>query len=207
MQSILYTYWHPTPLNYDGSQLHPHMALELSNQYGSGIVAFTGEALVALSEMVDVEDVRKKAPIYSPSMLHFIGEFFHTSLLQGVWMQRLFMSVVYETLTQLNPHILHAGSFQRHGDDLYWYPDGVAELTTRRKLSVSIVAPSVVSSLLHVGLNLSHEGTPVPTAGLQSHELLPTTLSPEAFALEVMSRFKAEYEGIYRASTKVRQVL
>ncbi|MFM7468297.1 MAG: DUF366 family protein [Vampirovibrionales bacterium] len=206
MSQTLFTHWYPTPLVYDGTQLSPHTVLELSGQYGSGLVAFTGGTYVDLAHMVDLEDVRKKAPIESTSMLHLLGEFFHTPLLQGVWMQRLLISCIADTLIDLNPSLFYTSPLLRHGDDLYWYPECITKPETRRKLSVSIVAPSVSSCLLHVGLNLSHEGTPVPTAGLTSHGLLPSTHSPEAFAHDVMQRFASEYASIWRASTKVRGV-
>jgi hypothetical protein len=79
----------------------------------------------------------------------------------------------------------------RLGDDLY---------VNRGKLSVSIATSSVVSTLMHIGLNIETEGSPVKTSGLK--ELGITDL--KSFAENVMLRYKRELEQIYEARCKVR---
>jgi len=79
----------------------------------------------------------------------------------------------------------------RMGDDLY---------VNRGKLSVSIATCTTVSTIIHVGLNIETQGTPVKTIGL--NELGIADIA--AFADKVMLRYKMELEQIYEARCKVR---
>jgi len=68
---------------------------------------------------------------------------------------------------------------------------------------VSIATSTVVSTLIHTGINVETHGTPVKTIGL--NELGVTDLS--AFAQNVMLRYKMELERIYEARCKARAVV
>lgn len=74
---------------YDGTPLAPHWIYRKFNLLGDALVAFVGPAKVDLDHMVDLEDVKQNAPIYSPKMLHFLGEWFIDSLETGILLQHL----------------------------------------------------------------------------------------------------------------------
>jgi hypothetical protein len=80
----------------------------------------------------------------------------------------------------------------REGDDLY---------CGKNKLSVSIATQSPVNSLIHFAVNVTNEGTPVPTVSLEDLHV-----APELLAKEVMSLFCREVETMQIATQKVRWV-
>ncbi len=181
-------------IEYTGRELRHHWIYENFGIVGDALVSFIGKAHVDISSMVDLEDVKKKEPIYSPKMLHFIMELFgDVSLEKIVLWQRLFIVTLKEQLEDMAV----AGRIVRDGDDLYHI--GIADV--RRKLSVSIATISLVSSLMHTGLNIHTEGTPVPCVGL--YEL---GVEPKVFAERVMNKFNKEVQSIYKARCKVRGV-
>ena len=181
-----------TPITYDGRQLASHWIYQTFDLLGDAIVVFRGPCRVELSEMVDLEDVKADAPIYSPLMLHCIAEFFQTDLEMAVYRQRLLIITAKELLETLTNRPV-----RRQGDDLYLArADG-----TPGKLSVSIATASPTSTLIHTGFNIETEGTPVPTAGLAD-----LGLDVAAFAADLLSRYAAEIEDIHLARCKVRAV-
>ena len=175
-------------IKYIGSQLAPHWIYKNFKLQGDAIVAFIGECEVALTEMVDIEDVINNEPIYSKSMLSFITEQFNVNLVEGVFRQRLLICIIKELLEERGIFVV------RNGDDL---------MIDGKKLSVSIATKSTTSILIHTGLNILSEGAPVKASGLTS-ELGITDV--KEFALEVMKRYSEELEDINLASTKVRGV-
>ena len=177
-----------TEIKYIGSQLAPHWIYKNLKLQGDAIVAFIGECEVALTEMVDIEDVINNEPIYSKSMLSFITEQFNVNLVEGVFRQRLLICIIKELLEERGIFVV------RNGDDL---------MIDGKKLSVSIATKSTTSILIHTGLNILSEGAPVKASGLTS-ELGITDI--KEFALEVMKRYSEELEDINLASTKVRGV-
>jgi hypothetical protein len=131
-------------------------------------------------------------------MVHFIGEFFGMGLREGVFLQRLFMSTLGELVNEtLISHGKAGDLVRRDGDDLF-----VGQGTAARKLSVSIVTASPVSLLLHTGINIDPSGAPVPAIGLQELGVLPEQWVPRA-----LERFKAEWESVDWACSKVRPVV
>ena len=175
-------------IKYIGSQLKPHWIYKNFGIQGDAIVAFTGECDVNLSEMVDIEDVINKEPIYSKSMLSFISEQFGITLREGILRQRLLMCIIKELLEEKGIFVV------RNGDDL---------MIDGGKLSVSIATKSTTSVLIHTGLNIISDGAPVKAAGLKS-EL--NTDNIKEFAIEVMKRYSAESDDIILAEAKVRGV-
>ncbi len=151
---------------------------------GDSLVAFVGPADVALDHMVDLEDVKKKAPISSPKMLHFIAEWFHDSLEAAILTQHLFVFEIYEALWDLGVQ-----GIRRRGNDLY---------VDDRKLNVSIATKTLTSVLMHTAVNILTEGTPVPTSGLSQLEIEPFT-----FAEVVLKRFEKDSALWNAARTKV----
>ena len=175
-------------IKYIGSQLAPHWIYKNFKLKGDAIVAFIGECEVALTEMVDIEDVINNEPIYSKSMLSFITEQFNVNLVEGVFRQRLLICIIKELLEERGIFVV------RNGDDL---------MIDGRKLSVSIATKSTTSILIHTGLNILSEGAPVKASGLTSELGI---VDIKEFALEVMKRYAEELEDINLASTKVRGV-
>ncbi|HKP53631.1 MAG TPA: DUF366 family protein [Chloroflexia bacterium] len=179
-------------IEYDGRQLSPHWIYRQFDLLGNAVVAFTGPCRVELAEMVDIEDVKASAPIYSPLMLHVIAEFFGVDLHTTVYRQRLLIVTAKELLESTGSHAV-----TRRGDDLY-LPRGDGSLG---KLSVSIATASSTSTLIHTGFNIDTEGTPVPTVGLRE-----LGVEPQAFAATLLERYTAEMEDIWLARCKVRAV-
>ena len=179
-------------ITYDGRQLAPHWIYRTFDILGDAVVAFVGPCHVDLSEMVDLEDVKAEAPIFSPLMLHCIAEFFNTDLELAVYRQRLLIVTAREYLEELSGRRV-----RRTGDDLYMTrADG-----TPGKFSVSIATASISSTLIHTGFNIETEGTPVPTIGLAD-----LGLEPDIFAAELLRRYTAEIRDIWLARCKVRAV-
>ncbi|QGT99275.1 hypothetical protein SYNTR_0682 [Candidatus Syntrophocurvum alkaliphilum] len=172
-------------INYDGKQLQPQWIYRNYDLIGDAVVAFIGEANVPLGNMVDIADYKREAFIYSPQMLHFIIEHFNTDLELAVYRQRLFINCIKEELEQKGVTVV------RFGDDLY---------INKRKLNVSIATSSILSTLIHVGINVETKGTPVKTSGLK--ELGISNLS--SFAEKIMFRYTKELQEIYEARCKVR---
>jgi len=177
-------------LKYDGTQLAPHFIYKNFELMGDAIIAFEGPCEVKLTEMVDIEDVVNNEPIYSEHMLHFIGEFFNTDLIRGVFLQRLLVTTIKEQLEMKYGKVL-----RRSGDDLF---------VGNGKLSVSIATKSPTSVLIHTALNVVTDNTPVKTSGLKSDLKIEDI---KKFANEVMDAFSEEVKDIYLATTKVRGVI
>lgn len=176
-------------IDYDGTQLTSHWILENTQIYGDAIVAFEGKADVNLDHMVDLEDVLEKKHIYSENMLHFLIEHFDDHLELAIIKQRLLISIIKDEIEGLNKSI----SLIRDGDDLY--QEG-------NKLSVSIATISPVSTLIHIGINISSCNTPVATVGLDD-----LNISVSGFSDIIMKRYINEMKSIKRARVKVKSVL
>ncbi len=174
-------------LKYDGSQLSSHFAFQELSLLGDSCVGFIGPCEVKLESMVDLEDVRDRAPIYSPSMLHFILESFPLDLKAGVLLQRLIISQILELLQERGVQGL-----RREGDDIFFQD---------KKLSVSIATTSPVSTLIHIGLNIKTEGVPVSAVGLANWGI-----DPVAFAKICLKKIQEEYLDVLKATWKVRGV-
>ena len=189
MQTLVYT---SQDTIYDGRQLAAHWIYRTFDVRGDAAVAFIGLCRVDLSEMVDIEDVKNVAPIFSPRMVHIIAEFFSSDLHTTVYRQRLLVVTAKEILEQMTTRPV-----TRNGDDLYLPRiDG-----TRGKLSVSIATASPISTLIHTGFNIETNGTPVPTVGLAE-----LGVDPVDFARTLLDRYSAEVEDIWLARCKVRAV-
>lgn len=180
-------------IEYTGLQLAPHWIYNNFNLKKDALVSFIGPCNVGINELVDLEDVKNNAHIYSPKMLHFIGEFFEDNQNLMVMRQRLFIVILKEELEERAV----PGRLLRKGDDIYHFGIG----SVKRKLSVSIATKSTTSTLLHVGLNIHTQGTPVPAAGL--NEL---GVEPVNFATKTMEKLDKELDDIDFARCKVRGV-
>ena len=93
------------PLSYRGLELKPHWIYENTGIMGNTLIAFKGPCEVTLDHMVDLEDVKKKAPIYSPEMVHFLGEWFIDSLEQGILLGCNFQNVSGSIFISCRPEV------------------------------------------------------------------------------------------------------
>lgn len=183
MDSLSIQYFNE-PTAYQGVELQPHWIYHSTGILGNALVAFQGPCEVKLEHMVNLEDVKNSAPIYSPDMVHFLGEFFIDSLNQGILLQNLLVMTVYSHFWELG-----VTSLSRRGNDIFYQG---------RKVSVSIATKSPISILIHLGINVKTEGTPIPTAGL--NEL---NIEPKTFAKACLEGFLRDYHLWQKARYKV----
>ena len=181
------------PLTYDGTQLASHWIYKNTGVMGDAAVAFRGGCDVKIDSMVDLADVLDNKSIFSHEMLHFIAEFFEDDLSKVIAWQRLFICIIKEVIEELNP----GAKILRKGDDLF-IKDESGGL---RKLTVSIATKSAVSCLMHTGVNIRSDGTPVPAAGLNDLGIDPL----DAAGL-ILDNFAGESESMKKARSKVRPV-
>ncbi len=174
-------------IEYTGHQLASHWAYKNFSLLGDSIVCFRGPCKVAVPEMVDLEDVLAEDHIYGPDMLHFIVEHFDADLEKAILRQRILISIIGGTLLKTD--------LIRTGDDLY---------LEDRKFSVSIATLSPVSTLIHIGLNIISEGTPVKTVGLFDMGYKDNEIAPLGF--EICKSYRDEILSIGLARCKVRGV-
>ena len=169
---------------YDGSQLAPHWIYRTTGIMGDAAVAFCGPCNIPYDNMADLEDVLARESIKADSMLHFICELFGRDCFSAVGVQDAFVSEIQNAL------LMKGITVVKQGDDLF---------IGKGKLSISIASVSNVSSLIHIGLNIEKEGTPVLTSALKDFNI-----KPKDFAVEVLKRMKNEYSRMMLASCKVR---
>ena len=177
----------PEKMTYTGKELRSHWAYNNFEMAGDSIVSFIGPARVELTEMVDLKDVKRKSPIYSEVMLHFIAEHFEIDLEKTFLRQQLFISIIKNRIEKITNRVI-----LQKGDDLFH---------DKRKLSVSIATRSPVSSLIHIGINISNEKTPIKTSALSEFKI-----EPVRFAKKVMRIYKNEIKRIRTDMTLVRSV-
>jgi uncharacterized protein len=187
---------------YTGVELRPHFLLSELGAKGSALCAFIGPCSVRTEHLVDWEDRLAGDRIEAKWMVHFIGEFFGASLREGVLLQRLFVSILGESLSA---RLEGRARVRRDGDDLFvrlLEPAQPSVSAVEGKLTVSIVTSSPVSQLLHAGVNIDCSGAPVAAIGLRDLGILP-----EEWVPGILERFAAEYDGVQWACAKVRPVM
>lgn len=181
--------WIARRIAYDGSQLRSHWILERHGLVGDALVAFRGPCALPFEEFADLEDKLAASPIAADDMLHFLWERFDDGDLDRATLrQRLLAARVHDVLASLRPG--SARRLRRDGDDLF---------LGAGKLSVSVATRGPVSTLIHFGLNVGNEGTPVRTASLGD-----LRLQPAAVARAVLDATVREEADIARARCKVR---
>jgi hypothetical protein len=171
-------------LDYDGTQIHSLWAYRAFGVQGDSLVAFRGACEIPFANMVDLEDVRAKSRIASPSMLHFIGEHFDRDLEKAVLRQRLLAAIVRDEL---------GGEVRRDGDDLFLGPG---------KLSISIATLTPVSSKIHFGINIER----ALDVGVETRALSDLRVDADDLARRVLAQYASQIEGIHDARTRVRGV-
>lgn len=186
------TLWSEEQFQYDGAQLRSSFAAKRFALAGDSIVAWRGSCDISLENMVDGEDREANAEIRGADMVHFIVEVFNFDLLGVTALQRLLAAIAKDVVVKLSLEKLLISDLCREGDDLW---------IGKRKLSISVATVTPVSAVIHFAVDVSNEGTPVPTISLQDLKI-----DPKAFALALMESFQKEFLGIHRASEKVSHV-
>lgn len=171
---------------YDGSPLSGHWAYRAHGIQGDSLLAFEGPCEVRVEDLADLEDAKAGAFIYSPRMLHFVLELFGPSLEEAVARQWLMAATAADLINRR----LKKPAVERDGNDLW---------VGRRKLSVSIAAPTGASVKVHLGINVDAKGAPVPAIGLKDLKVPARHLG-----LALLERFADDHARLRRARTKVR---
>ncbi|KZX17643.1 hypothetical protein MBCUT_01210 [Methanobrevibacter cuticularis] len=139
---------------YDGSQIEASWAFKSFKIKGSAIITWIGSMNIKPDNLKDFEDIGLE--IKSDNMVHFMLEHFDeqpANLRIGYLRQRLLVMILKEELA-------NKGIFSsREGDDIY---------IDSKKLTVSIATVSSSSMKIHLGINITSDGTPddVDTIGL-----------------------------------------
>ena len=171
---------------YDGSPLASHWAYRSHGIQGDSLIGFTGACFVDIPALADLEDAKSGAFIRSARMLHFVLELFGPSLEEAVARQWLMAATVADELNQR----LKGKRVLRTGNDLY---------IGKKKLSVSIAAPTGASVKVHFGMNIDARTAPVAAIGLDE---LKVPVLPLAKTL--LERFTQDHYSMRKARTKVR---
>lgn len=187
-------------ITYDGAQLRSLWAFSQHNVQGNSIIAFRGPCQVLEEDLVDMEDRKNHAEIFSEDMAHFIVELFDSDLARTVVVQRLFLCIMKDVIEELKPELF----ISRRGNGLYIEVELEAEedeAEEDRKLTVSVATATPISTLIHTGINVASHGTPVPTLGLEDLDV-----PVDDFILKVLQGFINEMKGIDQDRCKVRPV-
>jgi len=184
---VVETHWSPVERAYTGRELRSHFAFDEFALVGDSAVAWLGPCRVDVADLVDKVDARAGAFIASPAMVHVIVEHFGVALVEAVLRQRLLARLAGDLLREGG-----APEVRVRGNDLF---------AAGRKASVSVATRSPTSALIHFGINVRTDGTPLPTYGLAE-----AGIGAERFARELLGRYAAEIVDIHRAAAKVRAV-
>ncbi len=176
-------------IGYTGDQLHSLFAYDSFGIAGDSIISFIGPCDISLKEIVDLEDTKAGKRIYVPMMLHFIAEHFDIDLEKAILRQYLLVDIVKDLLNEKLGKLV----VKRLEGDLF---------INEAKLGMSAATASPVSSLIHVGVNITKpEDTNSKTKGLTDF-----SLDPNAVAVEVLERYSKENEKISIVRCKTRWV-
>ena len=161
---------------YDGSQIQPLWALDKMGIKGSSVVSWMGPMEIDPKKIIDVEDVGLE--IKSDKMIHFIVEHFDcqpTNIKLCYHRQRILVMILKDELSKWGVEST------RSGDDLF---------VGAGKLTVSIATISTTSMKIHLGVNITSEGTPedVETVGL-----LETGNINESDLLKIIKKVSKSY--------------
>ncbi len=194
---------------YNGVQLSSLYAYLNHQVLGDSIICWRGPCDIPKDKIVDGQDLLEGSKIYSEDMLHFIIEIFDAKLIEMVLMQRLFCEIVKDQVFKLCAGDIN---LERLGDDLYlkMNPKDKAKPVKNQdlKLNISIATVSPISGLIHFGINISSQNTPVKTLSLQDLAIKNKgcDLAPKEWGLCLMARLQEEWLDSRRATQKVKWV-
>ncbi|RBQ22270.1 hypothetical protein ALNOE001_19960 [Candidatus Methanobinarius endosymbioticus] len=147
---------------YNGSQIDQSWAFKSFGIKGSSIITWIGSMNISPENLKDFEDVGLE--IKSDNMINFIVEHFDqqpANLRIAYMRQRLLVIALKEELSKKGVFSL------RKGDDIYIVSNH-GTFDKLQKLTVSIATVSASSMKIHLGVNMTSDGTPddVDTIGL-----------------------------------------
>ncbi|MDR2545515.1 MAG: DUF366 family protein [Methanobrevibacter sp.] len=131
---------------YDGSQINPNWAFKALKIKGSSIITWIGSMNIKNENLKDYEDIGLE--IKSNNIINCIVEHFDIqpgNLRVAYLRQRLFVMILVEELSKKGIKTL------RDGDDIY---------IDNHKLTVSIATTYLSSIKIHLGINLTDDGSP-----------------------------------------------
>ncbi|MBE8163123.1 MAG: DUF366 family protein [Bdellovibrionaceae bacterium] len=177
---------------YDGAQLR-HLFGYLEHQLlGDSIISWRGACNIPQENIIDGEDLQNNSIIASKEMLHFIVEKFNSTIFSAVALQRLFVTLIKEDMQDRGIFL------KRKGDDLYF----ITKDNLEKKFNISIATQSTTSSMIHLAVNITQEGTPVPTISLKDFNIC-SDQDIKALSEKWMDLFTQEVISITKATEKV----
>lgn len=179
---------------YTGLELSPHWIAKQTGVFANCLVAFRGACSVATGEMVDLEDRFQELRIEAKEMVHFLGEWFDGDLNLAIARQRLLIAGFGELVSAQLPKGLRVW---RKGNDLYIVGEEGSGIEPR-KLSVSIVTATAVSTLFHFGVNIDPSGAPVRAVGLAE-----LGIDVDSLVAAAMKLWSEEWASMEKARCKV----
>lgn len=174
---------------FTGSEMAPQWAYIRFGIPGDSIVAFVGPVEIPKEKMIDLEEIKEGTKIVAEKMLHFIVEHFDSDLEKAILRQYLLISILEEKLSNR----LRDKRITRWGDDLY---------EEDHKLTVSAVTKNIVSTKIHLGINVVPSKISVKTRGLVHYNIDPYEL-----AEAVIAQYKMEMSRIKDKLFRMRPVL
>lgn len=178
-------------LLYDGSQIRPQWAFKEFGIKDSTIITWIGPMNIISEELIDFQDRGKE--IKAQKMIHFIVEHFDcqpADIRMAYHRQRILVLIIKDILIDMGIIC------ERQGDDLFVH---------NKKLTVSIASCSLSSMKIHMGLNLTSEGTPadVETIGLLEIESYSKSDISD-FINKISKQYMNEISSIEKDITKTR---
>ncbi len=161
-------------------EMKAHWAYKKFDLVGDSIVAFVGPMKVQHENMIDIRywGGKKKGEIFSEKMLHFIVEHFDPDTEKAILKQYMLLTILEEKLeNRLDKHIII-----RWKDDLF---------DEDKKLTVSAVTNTLVSTKIHLGINVSEKNLPTKTRSLEYYNIDPFDL-----AEPVIDQYRVQHKEI-----------
>ena len=174
-------------IDYTGEQLCSHFIQNTTGFFGDAIIAFKGACKVD-NYMVDLSDRMKRKFIYSESMLHFLIEHFDDDLEKTIIRKRLLISIMLEEIRKMT----NMKDVERRENGIY---------IEGKKLTVAVATKSLVSTLIHAGLNIFSANTPIKTSCLSD-----LGIDYKKFAVIIMKKYCEEMDSVKFSLAKVRGV-
>lgn len=195
-------------LKYDGSQLKSLYAFLEYGVQGDSIVSWVGPCDIPTDKIIDGQDLLEASIIKSDEMLHFVVEIFDAKLIQMVLLQRLFCEIVKAKVSNFSKGKIN---LVRDGDDLYFLMNKENSAKPVKdedlKLNISIATVSPVSGLMHFGINVSSENTPIKTYSINDIQAEVSNKEKiQNWATHLMDLLASEFNDSIAATQKVKWV-
>ena len=175
--------------SFTAEEMFPHWAYKKYGIAGDSIIAFVGPCRITPEHLIDLEEFRAGTVISAEKMLHFIVEHFDTDLEKAILRQYLLVTILEEKINNR----LNAKKVIRWSDDLY---------DEDYKLTVSAVTKNVISSKIHLGINVVPSKIKVKTRGLSHYDIDPYEL-----AEVIISQYRLENRRLKEKCWKMKPLM